>query len=85
MSNFMKGLGGDGGIAKTIGTKAGEVVEETVNKVMGGKGGQNKEQQGGNKEQAAAGEGGNQAAGQGGSEGKGQGVDLNKIAGGFFK
>ncbi|KAF7221433.1 single-stranded DNA-binding protein [Nothobranchius furzeri] len=83
MSNFLKGFGGDGKLAKTIGNKAGVVVEDTVNKVIGGIGGQNKTQQGKKKEQAGGGEGGgNRAVGQGGSEGIGGGPNKEQAAAG---
>ncbi|KAJ0005312.1 hypothetical protein NQD34_011526 [Periophthalmus magnuspinnatus] len=37
MANFLSGVLGNKGIAKLAGEKAGDVVEDTVNKVLGGK------------------------------------------------
>ncbi|XP_015233005.1 PREDICTED: uncharacterized protein LOC107086526 isoform X3 [Cyprinodon variegatus] len=56
--SFLSNIPGGDGIAKVAGEKAGEIVEQGVNKIMGGgadKGGQQQQQQEGEKKEGGGG------------------------------
>ncbi|CAK6979802.1 uncharacterized protein LOC111224206 isoform X2 [Scomber scombrus] len=89
MANFLSNALGNDGIAKMAGEKVGDLVEDTIKNVMGGKEKQEGEKEGEKKEENKGGfdvgdalslVGGNKKEEEGGG-----GLDVKNVIGGLFK